>query len=168
VGPRFAVFDISDPLHPQQIGSLATSAMSWVVAVSGSFAYVGDYDSYPEPSGFHVVDISDPTNPVLVSTILGIGTIYSIAVTGSRACLTLPDSGEMAVVDITDPAAPTFVDRLSFHDYSPCAVATLATPSSGETMIVMSGGIFIDPWSSTGWVATIAVEALRSRSLSRV
>jgi len=59
VGPRLVVVDVGDPARPVEVGQ--TGVLPGVVqdvAVSGSYAYVADWDG-----GLRVIDVSDPSSP---------------------------------------------------------------------------------------------------------
>lgn len=103
------VIDITDPTTPSAVGSLYTMGSVGVfgIAVSGSYAYLADWDSL-----LRVVDITDPTTPIEVGFLnTGVAT-WDVAVSGSFAYVAVEDRG-LWVVDITDPTTPAIVGSLS-------------------------------------------------------
>jgi len=53
-----AIVNISDPASPYEAGHYDTPGDAYDVAVSGSYAYVADYDG-----GLRVISVADPANP---------------------------------------------------------------------------------------------------------
>jgi hypothetical protein len=70
------------------------------VAVSGSYAYVADWDA-----GLRVVDVSDLAHPQEEGFYDTPGSAWSVAVSGSYAYVADRGSG-LRVVDVSDPANP--------------------------------------------------------------
>jgi len=73
------IIDVTNPAAPTQISSIMSSA--WSVALSDSYAYVGDM----EPYGLRIVDIVDPINPIALGRCDLWDYPYDIAVSGSYA-----------------------------------------------------------------------------------
>ena len=128
------VVDITDPTLPgyldgdvgQGAGSgvytLATSDRAFGVAVSGNYAFVGNWWD-----GLLVVDITDPTLPGYLDGDAGQGAgsgVYVLdtprlagdpAIAGDY--LYLNDYDSLQVIDIADPTQPTFAGSVSSSDH---------------------------------------------------
>jgi hypothetical protein len=77
-----SIVDLSSPMTPAVLGSLALPGSTYDVGVSGPFAYTAN-----DGQGFHVVDVSNPATPVVVGSNDTPGDAQSIAVTATRAYL---------------------------------------------------------------------------------
>jgi hypothetical protein len=101
---RLTVFGISDPTHPDRLGSAEPtySGNPHDIAVRGHYAYVADGGG-----GLLIVDVSDPVNPVTAGS-LGVGTwgASGVDLFGDYAVVSDNDTEILHVVDITDPADP--------------------------------------------------------------
>ncbi|USN54037.1 MAG: fibronectin type III domain-containing protein [Candidatus Nomurabacteria bacterium] len=71
------IFDISNPLSPQPLGSVDTNDAR-DVTVSGNYAYLADYTG-----DVRVVDISNKNAPSLVGQYTSTGEVYSVYLRGS-------------------------------------------------------------------------------------
>ena len=60
-GSGMRVADISDPTSPQVVGEVALPDLVREIALSGSYAYVADFEA-----GLRVIDVSTPSAPVEV------------------------------------------------------------------------------------------------------
>jgi hypothetical protein len=83
------------------LGTVDTPGDARAVAVSGSRAFVADYDQ-----GLRVVDVSNPLAPALGSGVPTPGYAVDVVVSGSYAYVAIYDRG-LQVVDVSDPLAPT-------------------------------------------------------------
>ncbi len=118
VGDSFEVVDVSDPLHPKIVASLANSALpgTWAgtnalrhacsVTVSGHYAYVTAAYS----GKVTIIDIANPLAPVIVSSLAdpSIHFPVDVAVKGNYAYVADQASslGRVEVVDVSNPASP--------------------------------------------------------------
>jgi hypothetical protein len=98
------VIDITNPASPTLAGSYDTPGGVFGVAISGDYAYVGDYGS-----GLQVIDIADPVLPPLFAgsydtPVHAIG----VATTGDYAYVADYTSG-VQVIDISNPTSPALV-----------------------------------------------------------
>jgi PKD repeat protein len=100
-----------------EVGFYDTPAISYDVAVSGTYAYVAD-----NSSGLRVIDISDPANPTEVGFYDTPGYANGVAVSGTYAYVA--DSNGLRVIDISDPAHPT---EVGYYDTSAANVAVSGT-----------------------------------------
>ncbi len=129
-----AVYDVSDPRHPTRAGFFDTGGrgVHRIVYEGGPLAYIS-----ATPSGYSgriwlIVDVSDPAHPVEVGRWWWPGMwleggetpdwppeedrqVHHALVHGDRAYLGLWDSG-MVVIDISDPATPETISRLSWEE----------------------------------------------------
>jgi hypothetical protein len=92
------IFDVSDPVHPRQVGACTTHEFPVGVAVAGHYAYVADRDG-----GLAVIDVADPTQPNIVRFYIPPDFADAVAVSGRYLYLV---SGGLHVLDLADPADP--------------------------------------------------------------
>ena len=104
--------DVTDPTHPARLGSLALPGGKQVrLTVGGAgLVYLADLRF-----GLRVVNVSDPLHPAVVGSLALPGTPRAVSLggsglggfglTGSYAVVACGDGG-MAVVDVSNPAAP--------------------------------------------------------------
>lgn len=108
---KLTILNITDPANPVIVGNAGTPTEAVEVAVSGNYAYVGDWYT-----GLHVVDVTDPANPAIVWNQNNYGSVFGdIAVSGKYAYITQNDAqGEDAfeVWDITCPSNPGIISAL--------------------------------------------------------
>ena len=74
------IINISNPASPTEVGFYDTPGALRGVAVSGSYAYVADYNS-----GLRIIDISNPASPTEVGFCDTPGECLGVAVSGSYA-----------------------------------------------------------------------------------
>ncbi len=113
-GPELAAIDVSDPASPVERGrcALPGATVGYVVA-AGDLAYVTAATTTTEGKLF-VLSVSDPAHMSVVGQVTLPGPPGPIAISGTLTFVVLGLSG-IAVVDVSDPAAPTEVDRISFY-----------------------------------------------------
>ena len=100
VGPRLAILDIADPVHPTMVGQTAPLPdLVRGVAVAGSYAYVADGLN----GGLRVINVMNPAAPVEVGAVPGYAD--GVAVAGSHAYVTDAGSG-LRMINVANPAAP--------------------------------------------------------------
>jgi hypothetical protein len=105
------VLDVSDPVHPIQVGFIATPAQASAMVIKGNLAYVAD-----GTAGVRVVDISNPTLPV------EIGFYDTPEWAGALALkdnlLVVADgSGSLPILDVSNPALPALVWSYTEYEY---------------------------------------------------
>lgn len=126
------VIDIGNPAQPRRVGQISVSQPSSLnffldVAVSGRFVFAAEFGNALFGGGMNVVDVSDPTRPVRVATV-PFDNLDSLAVADGLAYLAGPgEPGDLAVFDVTNPAAPK-------------RVGTGPAPAGGNPSLVISGG----------------------------
>ncbi|MFC2172855.1 LVIVD repeat-containing protein, partial [Acidobacteriota bacterium] len=120
-----AVFDISDPTNPFMAGTedipegfvykIAVSGSHAYVAVTGSYAFVSEYDiSLVSRTSMKTINIADPSSPVGVSSIFS-PRVESMTVTGNHLFAALGDAG----VNIYDLSGCCTGAPVSFNLLSP-------------------------------------------------
>ncbi|HTW90614.1 MAG TPA: hypothetical protein VMH22_02795 [bacterium] len=119
------VISVSNPASPTEVGHCQTHG-AFGVAVSGSYAYVGD------SSGLRVISISDPAHPAEAGYCATTGSAEDVAVQGNYAYVV--DTFGLRVMSISDPAHPVEVGQLFMPDY-PYGVAV-----SGDYAYVADNG----------------------------
>ncbi len=107
---KLAVFDLSDPAAPIEMGSTSNSILKpSSLCVEGDYAYVADYQTR---NGFFIFDVSDPNDPTLVGgSSDGLWRSTCIDVQGDYAYISAwaSFSPMMVVFDVSDPSAPVRV-----------------------------------------------------------
>jgi len=127
-GRGFDVFDVSSPATPLQLGAYRTGGWSADLAIDGTIGYLADRTE------LHVLDLASPAS-VTPLAIIDLGeSLYAVDVSGGLVGL----SGErsyLITVDVTDPAAPVVLARLSggpaFDVVLDGVTATIAAGSFG-------------------------------------
>lgn len=131
---QVSVVDVSNPASPQVVGStpqagtagglpcITSAGQSYCsspydMVVSGTHAYVGNFESDVNFGSFTTIDVSDPTHPVAVATSPAAGTTgglpsgmdaYYMVIDGTTMFATLEGGvDEVAAVDISNPLALT-------------------------------------------------------------
>jgi hypothetical protein len=112
-GDRVTVVDISNPLSPQIVASLANNthtedlAAPVDLAVQGNYLYVANQVGTPDDE-LTVIDISNPLAPTVVGSLADgrLNAAYRIRVSGDFAYLSASTAQTVAAIDISDPAAP--------------------------------------------------------------
>jgi len=88
---------------PQRLGGYDTDGSAYSVAVSGTTAYVADYDK-----GLKIIDVSNPVAPILLGSYAITGNALDVAVSGNVAFVAYGSDG-MHILDVSDPAEPILV-----------------------------------------------------------
>ena len=109
------VFDVTDPLHPEEIGAYGTSG---VVRVQQGLAYQASYND-----GMRVVDVRALSTPILDGSLVN-GSAVDFAPRGDYGLLTGDSS--LRVVDLADPA------RLSVASSVATTTPTFQVAISGD------------------------------------
>ena len=93
----YAVYDISDPLHPQKLNNSRTWGPS-AMDISGNYAFFGDF------KGLSIADVSDPANPKYISRDKFNDNLTNLEINGSYA-YTIDIDGNFQVLNISNPEA---------------------------------------------------------------
>jgi ELWxxDGT repeat protein len=108
-GAGLQIVDIRNPRNPVVKKGYADPAYFTTVAISGSNAYLGGYDT----DGFlKIVDISDPDSPVLKTTLSTSGSPYDIAISGSIGIVTYQNWEGVGLYDLSIPSQPTLLQDI--------------------------------------------------------
>jgi hypothetical protein len=112
-GHRLTVIDISTPTSPSIVTSLSDSTHLMNpnnVAVAGNYAYVADQTN-PTGVQFSIVNISNPAAPFVAGSLSNtlLDNAYTLRVRGNFAYLVAKNSSVMAVIDVSNPAAPQLI-----------------------------------------------------------
>lgn len=140
MGFGFRIFEITDPAHPVLVGAFASPNYQNDIQVLGNLAVLSsDLPPFPgDPhhpvcetcgvfEGIEVVDTSDLTLPQAVSALWIDGGAHNATLIGSVAYISTPSRRAMDIVDLSDPADPhvilrvTETDRCAGSPY-PCTV----------------------------------------------
>jgi len=101
------LFDISNPLAPIAVGSLATPGAAQDVKVANGMAFVA-----ADSAGLLVVDITHPGAPALVATVAEASGARSVSISGN-VLYVAEGSGGLQSYDITSPVAPRLLGSFS-------------------------------------------------------
>ncbi len=101
VGNHLIRYNLSDPLHPQISGQLDIGNQILDIAVEGDFLYVAAGES-----GLVVVSAAGPMNLEMVGSVLPGADTYRVRVDHGVAMVNGDHSGNLVVVDVSDPASP--------------------------------------------------------------
>ncbi|MDB4304284.1 hypothetical protein N9934_05800, partial [Desulfosarcina sp.] len=123
-GNKVNIMDISDPTNPFKLGHYSPPAMTYDLDVKGNYAFVACWWD-----GIRIIDFSNPENPVLADHLMGWSNgaipgeefIYCQALDVEGNYLYAIDYGPfpeddskgLYIFDITDPANPELVKRLT-------------------------------------------------------
>lgn len=133
------ILDVSNPAMPMYVGQCSPSGRLEKVAVQGDYAYVAAMSN-----GMYIIDISDPTNPTVTGQYDGSPgypvETYDVEVRSNYAYL--GDWYGLIIVDVTDPAAPSFVAKPSNAQSAGIALsgnwAYVCSPTGGLKVIDIS------------------------------
>jgi hypothetical protein len=104
-GANFTIVDISTPEHPVLVNNCDTTS-SYGIHISGKTAYMTTY------SGLSIIDLNILDNPSIISVYDALESATAVDVSGSYAYAVSSVSG-LQVINITDPANPSFVGTCS-------------------------------------------------------
>jgi hypothetical protein len=104
---QLAAAGLSSPptLPAAALGGVAVGNGPSSVAISGSYAYVGNYNS----KTLQIVDISNPASPALLGVVTTAGNPIAVAVAGRYVYLEYQFSTSLDVIDVSNPANPVTV-----------------------------------------------------------
>jgi VCBS repeat-containing protein len=133
------IFDITAPASPTVVGSYPINGFSNSVTVSGSYAYINDFNN----GAVRILDVSNPSAPALVNTFVAPSHVgpagpFSLAVAGNY--LYIADfSPAIDIVNISDPTHPSLVSTYSTftnHVGAGIPVSPFALAVSGDYLYV--------------------------------
>jgi hypothetical protein len=146
-----AVYDLVDPLDPQQIGWFDSTGkgVHRIVWTGGRYAYVSAIPDRFDDRIWVIVDLQDPTDPVEVGRWWWPGqrddetpswpegkryAAHHALVDGDRAYLGYNDAG-MVVLDISDVTTPQVVSKLT---WDPVGDTHTVMPLPGRDLLVVT------------------------------
>lgn len=101
----YAIFDVTDPASPLQVGSFGAGFAQYPLAVAGDLAVGMGYRPAP------LFDLSDPSQPYQVGELQTAGLpVGDVALAGDRAYAWTTGSAQpvrLWIFDVSDPAAPS-------------------------------------------------------------
>jgi hypothetical protein len=100
-----SIIDISNPVAPVSLSSVAVGTGPSGVFVSGRYAYVTSFNA----STMSVVDISRKSSPQVVGTVSGLANPSGVYVSGRYAYVSSDSTDSMKIIDISVPTAPAVV-----------------------------------------------------------
>ncbi len=105
------IIDIAEPSNPRKVGEYWGGGLGWQgVYLPADLELDGKYLYVANKTYLDILDVSDPTTPVIVSSATAFA--KEIEVYKNYTFVSYPSYGLM-IFDITDPAAPEFVE---FYD----------------------------------------------------
>jgi hypothetical protein len=105
------VFDISDPVHPVDLGTAYTAESPRDLEVVGNYAYVA-----ADQSGLAVLDVSNRLHPTPAGGYGLSGYTSELEIHGDIAYLA-DQGGGLEILDVSNPANPTFVGNFFTGGY---------------------------------------------------
>jgi hypothetical protein len=102
-GPKLLIWDLADPAHPAELGSLVFKGVIQAIAVTGSRAYVA-----PRGGAVQILDISDPAHLAVIGSFAPASLVRHITIAGARAFLALDTEG-LQIWGITDAGHPALL-----------------------------------------------------------
>ena len=116
--PDFAVVDVTNPVSPSLVGSLALVGIPRNIAVSGNYAYVASSDNAQE---LKVIDVSNPAAPVQVGSYNAAGNsdangVFAVGTTVYLVRTTQAADPEFIILDVATPATPALLGTLQLTD----------------------------------------------------
>jgi hypothetical protein len=143
------IFDVSDPPHPVEMGSLFWTGKANDVAVAGKYAIVGTgiYTTgyygivriNENRPGLKIIDISNVGQPREVGFLRTPSGVFDVTVNGGRARILLGgysghlDAPHIWAVDLAEPAFPKEMADVSSEDaYAVAVLGNLACVADGE------------------------------------
>jgi len=115
-GSKMWLINVQNPTTPSLVASVevAPGTTCEGIATSGTYAYVAAGDA-----GFRIYDISTPSNPLFVTSIDSLEYCESVVISGQYAYVAA--GTRSFIIDITNPASPTYVGRMTgyggYHQY---------------------------------------------------
>ena len=103
------IVDITNPLSPTLAGNCYTPDWAEDVAVVGNYAYVASAQD-----GLFIINVTNPSSPTLAGSCndsCNIEYATAIAVAGNYAYVADYDTGDLVIVDISNPVSSTCVGR---------------------------------------------------------
>ena len=123
------VLDLSDPAHPEELGSTATHVLPGRLLARGSRAFLTGKE------GMELFDLSKPKQPESVGLLSTEREVRNAAFLGSFAVLAY-DSRSLDMVDISKPRSPSVAGSLQMEEW-----VSEFTPLAGT--VVRFGGRFL-------------------------
>ena len=119
------VLDITDPAHPDLLGSVPGSYTWYDIVVQGDLAYGAG------GTGMSVIDLSDPVSPKIVGDYFIADMPFQVAVTNAIACVA---AGKLHIVNVGNPLSPQLL-------------AVLDTGSSVQTVRISGSLAYVTDWN---------------------
>jgi alpha-tubulin suppressor-like RCC1 family protein len=107
------IIDVKDHLNPQAKPGYRDGDYATAIAVNGSRAYLGGYQT---DSFLKVLDISQPSGPVLLHTATANGTPNAIAISKQLAIVAYMNWEGIGIYDLTNPDAPQLIKELRTYE----------------------------------------------------
>jgi hypothetical protein len=126
-GKGLWVIDISDPIHPNELGFLNSTGFAEGVAVESNYVYLASGGA-----GLRVIDVTIPANPKEISYVYTQGYAFDVQVADNIAYIACAGAG-ICIVDVSDPAHPKEVGGYDTPGYA-YSVAVV-----GSTVYVADG-----------------------------
>jgi len=110
------ILDVSDPVHPWEVGSFDTPGTAFDAVVQGVYAYVADWDK-----GLRILNVASPQSPQEVGSCSTLNNAVDVALASNYAYVSCTGNG-LHIVDVSDPAAPRELGSYSMYGASDVVV----------------------------------------------
>jgi len=120
------ILDISDPMNPARLSTLAIPEASDMQLV-GDLLYVVSFANVDDLS---IVDVSDPADPLVLGALMLEGRSYDLEVVENLVYIANGNNG-LRIVDATDPSNPTLMNAARGHGGGP-SVSALGVDVEGD------------------------------------
>jgi hypothetical protein len=138
------IIDVADPAHPVLQSIVPSPDDADDAAVQGNLVYFTD-----RGNGLYVVDVSDHTAPVVLGHLQFGRDARGIAVQGSYAYVARTEGGNLYMIDVSNPAAPSLVADVDIPGGDPDGIAIsgdhayLAAGSAGLVVLDISNPVAV-------------------------
>lgn len=109
-GAGMMIVRVADPGAPELVGNYPTSYYANSIVVRGDYAFLASGTG----TKVEVLDIRNPVNPIRAALYIAGNRIYSIALSDDR--LLIARDGGVEIVDISDPASPSYLGAIAGFD----------------------------------------------------
>ena len=115
-GKSIQIFDVKDPLHPTQVGAVASPGSSWSdfdVVGTRLYGVVQEISGRYPDGGLYIFDVSDPAQPIRLSLYQPSPYVEFVRAGPSLVHMGTRQSTSVNLIDVSDPRNPYL---LTYYD----------------------------------------------------